>query len=104
MAHGGRSCTSPEAIRQRIVSADPHGLHLWLRLPEPWRPELFRLEASLRGVELTIGDAFAVKPADRASAVRLCLSHEPSRARVEQGLRALAGLLRSDPDEAAMVL
>lgn len=87
-----------------LLQADPHGFHVWLALPARWNPEVFRMAAEARGVKLLPGAAFAVDPARRPNAVRLCLSHESSRSRVEQGLAIVAELLHEDSDRSALVL
>lgn len=87
-----------------LLQADPYGFHVWLALPASWNPEVFRMAAEARGVKLLAGAAFAVDPAQSPNAVRLCLSHESSRARVEQGLTIVAELLREESDGSALVL
>ena len=87
-----------------LMRADPHGFHVWLTLPVRWNPEVFRMVAEARGVKLLAGAAFAVDPARTPNAVRLCLSHESSRARVEQGLAIVAELLQEESGGSALVL
>lgn len=86
------------------VTADPHGLHLWLALPGRWRSDAFRAEAARQGVLVTEARAFAAPGAGAPEAVRLCLSHEASEARLEQGLTVIAGLLRTPPVAAGVFL
>ncbi len=73
--------------------ADTGGLHVWLPLPAHWRAEAFRTAAERQGVKVLTGETFAVRPKDAPQAVRLCLSHESTRARVTRGLEIVAGLL-----------
>ncbi len=88
--------------RQRIAEhilgrydtrADPYGLHLWLSLPEYWRPDSFRAAAEREGVRILTGETFAVEQTDTPRAIRICLSHEPTRERVGKGLEIIAQLL-----------
>lgn len=84
-------------IPNLLLRADPHGFHVWLELPSQWHPDAFRMTARERGVEVVAGGAFAVDPDVSPHAIRLCLSHESSRARVHAGLATLGELLRT-PD------
>lgn len=99
-----RQSMARHILPRRHLRADAHGFHVWLSLPPRWHPDLFRMEAQNRGVKLLVGGAFAVDPADSPNAVRLCLSHESSRARVREGLTAIAELLRSADRTGALVL
>ena len=86
------------------LGADAHGFHLWLTLPPHWHPDMFRMAARDRGVELLVGGAFAVDPSDSPNAVRLCLSHEGSRERVRRGLTIVAELLEDAGQAGSMIL
>lgn len=86
------------------IHADPHGFHLWLRLPSHWSPDGFRSEAANRGVEVTDGTVFAADASLRPRAVRLGLSHEASRDRVEIGLTVIRDLLREPRTRSSMVI
>ena len=99
-----RQSMARELLPGHHLSADPHGFHLWLTLPPQWRPDGFRLEAEERGVKVLVGSTFAVNPSESPDAVRLCLSHERSRARVRQGLETIAALLAEPGETGAMVL
>ena len=87
-----------QQLARRILSghdvrADPHGLHLWLVLPKHWWADAFRAAAERQGVKVLTGETFVITQADAPNAVRICLSHEPVRDRVIQGLEIIAGLL-----------
>ncbi|MDN2567615.1 PLP-dependent aminotransferase family protein [Aquibium sp. A9E412] len=104
-----RHAARRQALAGRLLEgaerrADPHGLHLWLGLPQGWSAEGFAAEADRRGVRLVAGTAFAVDAAARPAAVRLCLSHEADEARVRRGLETVRAMLREGPDAAALVL
>ena len=86
------------------VRADPHGFHLWLSLPEHWWAESFRSAAESQGVKVLTGETFVIEQADAPNAIRICLSHEPSRARVSRGLEIIAGLLAETGDAGGLVV
>ena len=93
-----RQAMARDILRGHDVRSDPFGFQAWLPLPAPWRADAFRAAAERRGVKVLAGETFAVAPADTPQAVRLCLSHEATRARVTEGLTVLAALL-DEPDE-----
>ncbi len=99
-----RQALARASLPVELVQADPHGFHVWLKLPPGWNPEVFRMAATDRGVTLLAGAAFAVDPALNTNAVRLCLSHESSRVRVRAGLAIIAELLESGGEGGALVL
>ena len=99
-----RQSMARDLIPSRYLRADAHGFHVWLTLPPHWHPDVFRMEAQNRGVKVLVGGAFAVDPSDSPNAVRLCLSHESTRARVHEGLTTIAELLQSTDQRGSMVL
>ena len=72
--------------------------HLWLPLPEPWRTEVFVAQARARQVVVSPSEDFMVGREGAPHAVRVCLGATASRARLEEGLRRLAELLRNGPE------
>ena len=99
-----RQTMARELIPEHYLTADAHGFHVWLTLPSQWHPDLFRMEALSRGVKVLVGSAFAVDPTNNPNAIRLCLSHESTRARVREGLERLAELLRSPGPRGPLIL
>ena len=99
-----RQSMARSLIPERYLNADAHGFHIWLTLPEHWRADLFQMAALEQGVQIVVGGAFAVERSDSPNAVRLCLSHEISRARVRQGLAAIAELLQGPGQKGSMIL
>ena len=99
-----RQSMARAVIPERFLSADAHGFHVWLTLPQQWRPDLFRMEAQERGVKVMVGGAFAVNPTDSPNAIRLCLSHESTRTRVQAGLAVVAELLEHAGQGGPMIL
>lgn len=96
-----RSIRSENAERQKLAalilgttgfSADPHGHHLWLRLPEHWRAADFAEHADSAGVSIVPASAFATV-AHPVEAVRISLGVAPDRGDLEDGLTQLASLI-----------
>ncbi|PSM16373.1 PLP-dependent aminotransferase family protein [Nitratireductor sp. StC3] len=73
--------------------SDPHGLHVWMPLPEGWRADAFRARCAQYGVLVSEARSFAAEAAGAPDAVRICLSHEIDEARLQKGLRKIAQLL-----------
>jgi DNA-binding transcriptional MocR family regulator len=80
-------------------AADPHGHHLWLRLPAHWRAADFADHADRAGVSIVPSSAFAVV-AHPLEAVRISLGVAPDRGALEDALTLLADLM-SQPSLAA---
>ena len=80
-------------------AADPHGHHLWLRLPDHWRAADFAEHADRAGVSIVPSSAFAVAT-HPVEAVRISLGVAPDRGALEDGLTQLASLM-SQPSLAA---
>jgi DNA-binding transcriptional MocR family regulator len=80
-------------------AADPHGHHLWLRLPNHWRAADFAEHADRAGVSIVPSSAFAVAT-HPIEAVRISLGIAPDRGALEDGLTQLASLM-SQPSLAA---
>jgi DNA-binding transcriptional MocR family regulator len=80
-------------------AADPHGHHLWLRLPNHWRAAEFAEHADRAGVSIVPSSAFAVTT-HPVEAVRISLGVAPDRGALEDGLAQLASLM-SQPSLAA---
>jgi DNA-binding transcriptional MocR family regulator len=89
------------AARQKLAAsilgdvgfaADPHGHHLWLRLPSHWRAADFAEHADRAGVSIVPSSAFAIG-AHPIEAVRISLGVAPDRGALEDGLAQLASLM-----------
>jgi len=99
-----RQRTAKRILAGHNSQADPFGLHMWLPLPEHWRPDSFRVAAEKQGVKVLPGETFAVEQVDAPHAIRLCLSHEPTRERMISGLEIIAELLTERGDPGALIL
>ncbi len=99
-----RQALAREILPDELVQADPSGFHLWLKMPEDLHADMFRMEAEQRGVRLMVGGAFAARSLLAPNAVRLCISHEPSRQRVAAGLDIIAALLEKAGGTGPLIL
>ncbi|MFQ5467405.1 MAG: hypothetical protein ACE5DS_04645, partial [Kiloniellaceae bacterium] len=84
----------------RDAARDVGGLHLWLRLPAPWRANDLVAEARTRGLAITPADAFAVSRGDVTHAVRLCFGAATDQDALDRAADILAGLLDQEPPPA----
>jgi DNA-binding transcriptional MocR family regulator len=96
-----KAISAENAVRQKLAAsilrdisfaADPHGHHLWLRLPDHWRAGDFAEHADRVGVSIVPSSAFAVA-AHPIEAVRISLGVAPDRGALEDGLTQLASLM-----------
>lgn len=79
-------------FRDIPFAADPHGHHLWLRLPDHWRAADFADHADRAGVSIVASSAFATS-AHPIEAVRISLGVAPDRGALEDALTLLSGLI-----------
>jgi DNA-binding transcriptional MocR family regulator len=92
-----------QAIAARLLAGADYNahrasFHIWLKLPEPWRREVFTEQARRRGVGVAPAEAFAVGRMPVPHAVRVALSAARDRAQLERALTVLAATLRDAPD------
>jgi len=99
-AHRRQAIVS-EALAGHIFKADPASYHLWLKLPEGWRSEVFAAAAARAGVAVTTSSAFAMAPGHAPNAVRLALGL-PSHDELRVASGRLANLLRRTPGDASI--
>lgn len=90
--NGARQGLACAALKGLAFAADPHGHHVWLRLPAHWRAADFAEHADRAGVSIVAGAAFAIGTPGQ-EAVRLSLGVAPDRGALEDGLALLAALL-----------
>jgi DNA-binding transcriptional MocR family regulator len=93
------------AARQRIVAAllpvgtytaDPHGFHVWITLPEGWTRSAFASQGRSAGLGVVASDPFCVA-GPPPEAVRLCLGGPATRQQITHGLEVLAHALEGSP-------
>lgn len=92
-----RYALAAEALAGYGFTGHPSSYHLWLDLPEPWRPERFAAEAERRGVAVASAEEFIVGRETQAYGVRVALGAARSRSALRQGLQTLVDLLREGP-------
>ncbi|MDO5604124.1 MAG: PLP-dependent aminotransferase family protein, partial [Paracoccus sp. (in: a-proteobacteria)] len=97
-----RQSIAARILRGADMSADPHGSHLWLRLPAHWQARDFADHADRAGVSILPATAFATGP-EPEQAVRISLGVVPDRDELQQGLEQLASLARLSLVERAVV-
>jgi DNA-binding transcriptional MocR family regulator len=93
-----RQAIAAGALAGAEVETHPEAFHLWLKLPEPWRREVFTTEARARGVGIAPAEVFAVGRQPVPHAARICLQAARSRAQVDTALAVLSDLLARRPE------
>lgn len=97
---------SEAAERQRVarealgglMQQGPHAsYHLWLRLPDQWRMDIFARTALDSGVRVLTADTFSVRSDYCPHAVRLCLGPSHSVSEIRSALGLLGGILSTAP-------
>jgi DNA-binding transcriptional MocR family regulator len=85
-------------LPRELVTANPEGLHVWLRLPAAWPGPDFVTYLRTQGLALVPADAFATSPNHAIPhAVRVALGVAADHGRLETALRALAAALKTEP-------
>ena len=97
-----RNLIAARVLGHLRYSATAFGLHVWLPLPEPWREDAFVAHARNDGVAVAAGANFAIADIQQP-AVRICLG-AGSEQDIEQGLTAIARLVRSAPEPALLAI
>ena len=84
------------ALPPSLVEADPHGFHIWMRLPEPWSRSAFASQSRSTGIGVVASDPFVAAGA-APEAVRICLGGLASRDDVAHALDVIAHALDETP-------
>lgn len=93
-----RNRLAAEILAGQPLLQQPHGLHVWLPLPEGWEEQRFVNSARLRGVAIAPGNAFHVdSDASAETGIRICLGG-PSEPVLENALGIVARLVRNAPE------
>ena len=85
-------------LKDWTVCTHPSSLHLWLRLPDPWRGAELVSQARSKGVLVASAEDFVVGRREASDAVRICLGPPENRSILERGLQIVAGIVRSSPE------
>jgi DNA-binding transcriptional MocR family regulator len=104
-----REAAARQDMARRVLAglefqAHPHGMHLWLLLPEPWRSDGFAAVARRRGVLVSPAEAFLVGRTAGPHAVRVSLGSPRTRAELETGLSVLREVLEGAPDAGSPIM
>lgn len=77
----------------------PNSLHVYVELPDPWRPNDFTAQALMQGVRIASCTSFVPDYRSNPAAwVRISLAPCPDRNELREGLRRLRGLLDRTPE------
>ena len=82
----------------------PGGLHLWLRLPDPWQGEDFARQAAKEGVLVIPSVNFFPGPHPEHQAVRLCVGPPKSDEELTHGAELLDSLLKKKPEDGIPII
>lgn len=93
---GHRQALVREVLAGFDVMTDDAATHAWLQLPEPWHGNSFVRAASLNGVGVLSGEAFAVGRDSVPHAVRINVGAARSRDDLAQALESLRAILSGD--------
>ena len=104
-----REAAARQKIARRVlgrfdIQSRPASMHLWLRLPEPWRAEQFAAQSRSRGTAVMPAEVFVVGRAPPPHAVRVCLAAVHDHDRLERGLSLLVDVLDRGPDPSLTVV
>ncbi|RYC33267.1 PLP-dependent aminotransferase family protein [Lichenibacterium minor] len=84
------------ALPAARVEADPHGFHVWMRLPDPWTRSAFASQVRSTGIGVVASDPFVAAGA-APEAVRICLGGLANRDDVAHALDVIAHALDEAP-------
>lgn len=100
-----RYAQAKEVFSGYAIEAHPASVHMWLKLPAPWRALDFEAAARRGGVAVVASDHFAADEDTRiAPAVRISLNVGAGENILARGLGILASLLASRPYPAATIV
>ncbi|MEM7524055.1 MAG: PLP-dependent aminotransferase family protein [Pseudomonadota bacterium] len=92
---GRRQRLTAEALGAEHSPAE--GYHVWLNLPDGWRSDVFAADCAQMGVLVSEGRQFAQDAKGAPEAIRFCVSHEVSEARLKKGVEIIADILARRP-------
>lgn len=91
-----RQCLVASLLPAGTYTADPHGFHVWITLPDGWTRSAFASRGRSAGLGVVGSDAFCVAGTP-PEAVRLCLGGPSTRQQIARGLDVLAHALEGSP-------
>jgi len=98
-----------QEIASRVLNGLPfqtnsHSPHVWVRLPQPWRTDVFITRARHRGILLNGTESFAVASDAKLAAVRIALGPAATRAALEDGLNEIVRIVHGLPEAYELVV
>jgi DNA-binding transcriptional MocR family regulator len=93
-----RQALAAERLAGLEMRANPDSFHVWLTLPDPWRPTEFARAAEARGVTVTPAESFAIGRDPAPFAARLSLTGARTHEDLARGLDVIAELARLPPE------
>lgn len=76
--------------------SNPHSLHVWLHLPEPWRAAEFQRQLADKKVDLLTAESFAVGRFPAPQAVRICTCSPATKTELSAGLEIITATLQDE--------
>lgn len=96
---GIRQGIAAEYLIGHTYRGHPNSLHVYVELPEPWRPNDFTAQALMQGVRIASCTSFVPDYRSNPAAwVRVSLAPCPDRAELREGMRRLRILLDRTPE------
>ena len=99
-----RQTLARDKLKGLDMDTHDHGYHVWLRLPEPWRPLEFTRIAEERGIAISPAEAFTIGRETAPFAVRISLTGPRDLDELARGLDILTGLLDSAQSPSRVVV
>ncbi|MEM8729286.1 MAG: PLP-dependent aminotransferase family protein [Pseudomonadota bacterium] len=84
-------------------ASSPHGMHVWLPLPEPWKAQDFVELARNEGVAVAASSSFRTGEQAAPEAVRVCVGTATEQ-ELAKGLGIIARLAGSSPEPALLAI
>lgn len=92
-----RQGVARQTLGSDVMPDSSDGFHIWMRLPDGWRADVFAGECRRHGVYVSDARSFAIEAGDAPEAIRICISHEASEARLRKGLTLVSNVLHQKP-------
>ena len=99
-----RQALARKHLKGLEFNAHPNGFHIWLTLPEPWRPTDFARAAERQGLIVTPAESFAIGRDTVPFAVRLSITGPMTHEDLITGLDLVANMARDAPPSIGVVV
>lgn len=84
-----RQAIASEILKDFEIQSNPNSLHLWLKIPEPWRANTLEQALKQKGVAVVPTDHFTIERNNTLHAIRLCIGTPPTYTQVKEGLEII---------------